>query len=222
MSLPEPTDRIFDMGTYRIGDPGGRIGFTLARGRPYEWRLLYQIRSLGLSGSAFDVGAHVGNHSLWMAAECGLKVHAFEPHWPSLDQLFDNLSLNPELDVTVHTWAAGDRETRGRLTSGMWVEFDPSRDGAALKTGRGHIPVHRIDDVLDVPDLVVVKIDVEGMEAMVLSGMVRHIADNRPVIYCETHDQEAQDKIAAVLEPLGYTLGQVIQMGSPQHRWDPQ
>lgn len=222
MALPEPTNRIFDMGSYRIGDPGGRIGFTLAKGRPYEWRLLYQIRSLGLSGSAFDVGAHVGNHSLWMAAECGLTTYAWEPHDGSRRLLMDNLALNPGIPITVYDWAAGDRETRGRLTSGMWMEFDPSRDGAALKTERGHIPVHRIDDKLNVKDLSVVKIDVEGMEAMVLSGMVSHIADNRPVIYCETHDQEAQDKIAAVLDPLDYTLGQVIQMGSPQHRWDPQ
>ena len=187
--------------SYQINNPGvGRIGSKLANREPYEKKLLVDIYQHGFKGTAFDVGAHIGNHTLYLAAVCGLKVHAFEPHGPSLTQLYDNLALNPDLDVTVHEWAAGDRETRGRLTSGMWVEFDPSRDGAGLKTERGHIPVHRIDDMLDVSDLSVVKIDVEGMEPQVLDGMARHIERSRPVIYCETHTQEAQDRIKFILD----------------------
>lgn len=209
--------------SYQINNPGvGRVGSKLKNREPYEKKLLVDIYQHGFTGTAFDVGAHIGNHTLYLAAVCGLTVHAFEPHQPSLDQLYDNLKLNPGLDVTVHEWAAGDSETRGRLTSGMWMEFDPSRDGAALKTGRGHIPVHRIDDMLDVPDLAVVKVDVEGMEPAVLLGMRGHLDRCRPTVYAETHTAEAQRATARVLEPLGYKLGRILHMGSPQHRWDPQ
>jgi FkbM family methyltransferase len=206
--------------SYRIVNPGaGRVGSKLARGEPYERKLLVDCYQQGLKGTAFDVGAHIGNHALYLAAICGFKVHAFEPHPDSLPQLHANIALNPDLDITVHEWAAGDRETRGRFTSGMWVEFDPTRDGDTLKVDRGHVVVHRIDDELDIPDLVVVKVDVEGMEPLVLAGCIGHIERSRPVIYAETHTPAAQDAIADVLEPVGYEMTRAIHMGSTMTRW---
>ena len=208
--------------SYRINNPGeGRIGSKLNMGTAYELMLLEDVYELGLTGSVFDVGAHIGNHTLFFGAVCGLKVYAWEPHDGSLEQLHDNLALNPQLQVEVFDWAAGDRETRGRLSRGMWMEFDPTREGAKLKLERGEIPVHRIDDRVDVPDLSVVKVDVEGMEPLVLAGLVRHIERSRPVIYCETHTDRAEEQTRAVLEPFGYRLNKVLRMGSPQHRWMP-
>lgn len=208
--------------SYRINNPGeGRVGSKLSMGTAYELMLLEDVYALRREGSVFDVGAHIGNHTLYFAAVCGLKVWAWEPHAESLAQLYDNLSLNPGLDVDVFEWAAGDRDTRGRLTPGMWIEFDPTRNGSKMKLDRGHVPVHRIDDHLAVDDLAVVKVDVEGMEPMVLAGMTSHIERCRPVIYCETHTATAQRAIREVLEPFGYRMGKVLHMGSPQHRWDP-
>jgi FkbM family methyltransferase len=210
--------------SYRIVNPGpGRVGSKLALGEPYERKLLQDIHQRGLSGTAFDVGAHIGNHTLYLAAVCGFAVHAWEPHEKSLAQLDANLALNPGLDVTVHRWAAGREEGRGKLTAGMWLEFDPSRDGAAMQIDRGHVPVHRIDDHLDVDDLAVVKVDVEGMEADVLAGMGRHLERCRPVVYAETHTRTAAHRIAKVLHPFGYSCtGQIgpPAIGSPMTIWE--
>lgn len=207
--------------SYRINNPGeGRIGSKLNMGTAYELKLLEDVYSLGLTGSAFDVGAHIGNHTLYLAAVCGLKVYAWEPFPDSLAQLHDNLALN-DLDVGVYDWAAGATHTRGRFTKGMWLEFDPTRNGDKLTLDRGHVAVHPIDAMIDVPDVSVVKVDVEGMEPQVLQGLTRHIVRSRPVIYAETHTAEAQAATAAILEPLGYRLGKVLDLGSPQHRWDP-
>lgn len=206
---------------YQIVNPGpGRVGSKLAHGEPYERKLLVDIHQKALAGTAFDVGAHIGNHSLYLAAVCGLKVHAWEPHDASRQQLEANLTLNPALDVTVHSWAAGAEDNRGRFTRGMWLEFDPTRDGDKLTAGRGDIPVHRIDDHLDVDDLSVVKVDVEGMEADVLEGMSRHLERCRPIVYAETHRVTDDQKIGAVLEPLGYQRTGRIQMGSVMVRWE--
>lgn len=197
--------------TYRIINPGpgSRVGSKLARGEPYERQLLTDIRQHGFVGTAFDVGAHVGNHTLWLAAVCGLRVHAWEPFPASRKALRANLDLNPGLDVKVHAWAAGAADTRGRINGGMTIKLD-----------RGKIPVKRIDDHLDVDDLAVMKVDVEGMEAEVLAGAVGHIERCRPVIYCEAHNRTASRKVAAVIEPLGYTSTRTIRMGSPMERWE--
>jgi FkbM family methyltransferase len=208
---------------YRIVNPGpGRVGSKLEHGEPYERKLLQDIHGRGLSGSAFDVGAHIGNHALYLAAVCGFRVHAWEPHEASRLQLEANLALNPDLDITVHPWAAGDADTTGRFTSGMWLEFDPTRDGDALKLGRGDVPVHRIDDHLDVDDLVVVKVDVEGMEPDALAGMAGHLARCRPVVYSETHTRTSGRRTATVLGPLGYRPTATIRMGSPMTVWEVQ
>jgi FkbM family methyltransferase len=206
---------------YRINDPGGRVGSKVTNGEPYERRLLVDIHQHNLAGTAFDVGAHVGNHSLYLAAICGLRVHAWEPHDQSRHQLEANLALNPGLDITVHAWAAGARVARGRLTPGRWVEFDPARDGANLKLDRGHVRVRPIDSYLDVSDLAVLKVDVEGMEAAVLEGALDHIERCRPLIYTETHTDQSHDSVAQLLEPLGYEMTRAIHMGSTMERWSP-
>jgi FkbM family methyltransferase len=205
---------------YRIHNPGpGRVGSKLVHGEPYERQLLVDIHQQGRTGVAFDVGAHIGNHTLYLAAICRFVVHAWEPHAQSRQALHANLALNDGLDVTVHDWAAGARDTRGRFTRGMWLEFDPSREGASVKLDRGDIPVHRIDDCLEVTDLAVMKIDVEGMEADVIAGALGHINAYLPDIYCETHTAAAHDRIAGLLEPVGYQMTRAIRMGSTMERW---
>lgn len=206
--------------SYRIVNPGaGRVGSKLAHGEPYERKLLVDCHQLALRGTAFDVGAHIGNHTLYLAAICGLRVHAWEPFDESRFVLEENLGLNSGLDVVVHEWAAGAEATRARFTKGMWLEFDPTRDGATLTLDRGHVQVRRIDDELDVPDLVVMKVDVEGMEPDVIRGALGHIERSLPVIYSETHTTESHAAVAALLEPLGYGMTRAIQMGSLMERW---
>jgi FkbM family methyltransferase len=207
---------------YKIISSGaGRVESKLINSEPYEKKLLQTIYRLGLTGTAFDVGAHIGNHTLWLAAVCGLKVHAWEPFDKSRTLLEESLRLNPELDVTVYDWAAGAETTRGRFTSGLWMEFDPTREGAALTLDRGHVPVRRIDDFVQVDDLAVLKVDVEGMEHDVLAGAIQNIERCRPIIYAEAHTRTASRKVADVIMPLGYRAGEVISMGSPMQTWLP-
>lgn len=206
--------------SYKINNPGaGRVGSKLVNGEPYERKLLVDAYQLGLSGTAFDIGAHIGNHALYLAAICGFAVHAWEPFAESRAQLEANVALNPGIDVTVHGWAAGASDDRGRFTKGMWLEFDPTRDGDKLTLDRGGVPVHRIDDHLDVDDLAVIKVDVEGMEAPALEGALGHIERCRPVIYSETHTRTSHRTVAALLEPLGYVMDKAIRMGSTMERW---
>lgn len=205
--------------SYRINNPGGRIGSKVEHGEPYERKLLTDIAQLGLTGTAFDVGAHVGNHSLFLAAVCGLRVHAWECHPSTAERFLDNLELNPTLNITLHTWAAGAVRGDAHLTPGRWVEFDPTRGDKGQIAPGGPITVDRIDDRLNVDDLAVVKVDVEGTEHDVLAGMVGHLMRCRPVVYTETHSKRASRRVAEVLEPLGYRMDRGIHMGSTMERW---
>lgn len=206
--------------SYTINNPGsGRVGSKLNLGIPYEKLMLQDIYQHHFTGVAFDIGAHIGNHTLYLAAVCGLQVYAWEPYPSTYQLLLDNIALNPTLDIIPFDWACGDRVTRGRFTQGMWIEFDPTREGDKLKLDRGEVPVYPIDAKLTVPNLSVVKVDVEGMEAQVLTGMVDHLGRSLPTVYTEAHTDEDKDKISAILTPLGYEITRILHMGSRQIRW---
>lgn len=188
--------------TWRVEDPGGRLGRRLRTGQPDEHALLDEIRARGFTGSAIDVGAHMGNHALYLAIVCGLTVHAFEPDPERLDALHANVALNadgyPDLAERVHTYpyAAGRRRGGAFWKQGRYRALDDSKGGP--------VPVVPIDDVLDLDDVSVVKVDVEGMEADALAGMARHLLRCRPVVYTEVHGHAAHDAQQRVLGPLGY------------------
>lgn len=187
----------------------------LARtGQPYELPLLEHIYSLGLHGTAVDVGANVGNHALWMAAVCGLDVIAFEPLVPF--ELRANVELNNLAErVEVIPFALGDRQGFARHVGAGRLEA-----GA----GDGDIPVlvRRFDD-FGLVGVSVVKIDVEGMEPAVLRGGESTIRRDRPVIFAEEWGEPEHDATAAVLEPWGYEMTYRFsgrQAATPVGKWE--
>lgn len=195
---------------YRIRDPGGggRVAKILRTGTPYEAGVLADMASLSLTGLAVDVGANIGNHSLWLAVVCWLRVEAFEPLSANYDQLAANVALNRLGDqVRTHRVALGDTEGvahhigRGRLSPG------------------GELPVRTLDSY-DFRGVALLKIDVEGMEQAVIRGGLETISRNRPVIYAEAWDDTYRAATGALLEPLGYRLGPRLKWH--QQRWDPR
>lgn len=197
--------------SYRIKDPGGIIGKCLVEGNPYERKVLEQIYREDLAGGlAVDVGASVGNHALWLAAICGMRVIACEP----LDfaRLQENVTLNPELDIEVWPYGLGDRLYTGAVTGApahVIGETFPA-DGVRIR---------RLDDAgLDRVSLL--KIDVEGMEPDVLRGGMETIQRDLPLIYAEAIDQEASDRLAEILIPLGYRHTKTFG-ATPLEEWRP-
>lgn len=197
--------------TWRIENPGGNIGKRMRFGDPYEANLLADIRKRRLTGSAFDIGAHVGNHSLYMAIVCGLRVYAFEGDQVLIGKLLRNIHHNPEANIAVYPYAVGD-------TPG-WGSWYLDGRNKKLDFGTGKVPVRRIDDIADVNDLSVVKLDIEGMEPAALRGMEKHL-EQRPLIYTETHTDEAMRETAAVLKPFGYQMTARFEYKGRMCRWE--
>lgn len=196
---------------YEIINPGGLIGKPIAEGRPYEQKLLEMIYGEGFEGVALDIGAHVGNHTLWLAAVCGLAVHAFEPLHTA--RLKDNVALNPDLNIAVHGVALGAEAGYAQVVG---------KDKLLAGEG-GTIRVRTLDRVsfeCQFNRVAVVKIDVEDLEPDVLRGGERLIRNDRPVIYAETRDPHAEARVAEVLEPWGYRLTIRVPVATPVTRWE--
>lgn len=192
---------------YELDDPGGIIGNCLRSGSPYERKVLERIHRFALSGTAIDAGAGVGNHTLWMAAVCGLHVEAFEP----LDyhRLVANLALNPGVDAVAHPAALGDRDRPGRVTPA------PEHVTGRALTEADEVAILRLDDFGFDP--VLIKIDVEGMEPEVLRGARKTINRSHPLLYVEAVDDAAAARNVAEI-PRGYVRTGVYG-ATPLEEW---
>jgi FkbM family methyltransferase len=135
----------------------------------------------------FDVGANIGIVTVLVAARPEgrrLDVRAFEPEPRNVERLRANVALNDLSRVTVHKLALGREST----TALLYISGAPGTGThstlASQSNGRDAVPV-RVETAAAfshrhgvLPD--VLKIDVEGAEMDVLSGMEAILGDVRP------------------------------------------
>jgi FkbM family methyltransferase len=123
-----------------------------------------------------DVGANVGSYTV-LAAATGARVIAFEPVPATFRQLQENIRIN-RLDVAAHCLALGAAHTDLLFTT------DADSVNHALAQGERcasatFVPVRCLDDYWPErpPEVVVLKLDVEGFEAEVMRGGERALHD---------------------------------------------
>lgn len=158
-----------------------------------------------------DIGANVGFYSLLAAHLVGStgKVEAFEPVPRNLRYLREHVRINTLENTRVHAVAVG--EAPGEIT---FDDTTGSATGKISARGRLKVPLVSVDALLGqgtikTPDLM--KIDVEGAEAMVLRGAARTIAEaaargRRPIIFLATHGPEVHAECLTILRGLGYAV----------------
>ncbi len=192
-----------DAGTYRLHVlPKDHISGIIRRtGRPYEEDLLSVISSfLGLGDVVVDVGANIGNHTIYWANR-GFDVVAFEPYEDTrrvlersidLNGLGNRVSLRSEALGAFPGRARARQATSGNLGSVVIERVD------GLEGEIGIVPL----DALHLPRFHAVKIDVEGAEADVVRGAERSIRRWRPIVAMEASGN--QDEAERLLERMGY------------------
>jgi len=163
-------------------------------------------------GEMVDVGAHVGNHTLFMAPRVDV-VHAVEPWPPVLARLRRNLELNPEItNVVVHPVGFGS--TPGTLSYHPPPEgldsigsFDPDFLPAA-RPAPIPLPLVRGDDHLreaGVGRIGLVKCDTEGFDRHALGGLGALLRRDRPAVVFELSNTEGgfrtHDELEATFPP---------------------
>jgi FkbM family methyltransferase len=170
----------------------------------YEHELLEKIASLNLKGVYVDVGAHIGNHSMFFANCCpATKVISLEPNPDTFKVLQLNQKRSP-IEHVVMNIAAGDRP--GTISIN---DFDARNSGATVVMMGEDIPIMPLDHVLDFdnnanPDVAFIKMDVEGMEYKALLGAVNTISTCHPAITTECWKEAELAKIRTFLGGMGY------------------
>ena len=139
-----------------------------------------------------DIGANVGNHALFFATRMdAVRVVVIEPNPLAMAPLMANVLLNRlegVIDMSLLGVGLSDASGGGY---GM-KRHDRNLGATKMFAGKGDLQVHAGDDLLEgeAPDLI--KIDVEGMEIKVLSGLEKTISAHRPVILIEVDEENAE------------------------------
>lgn len=149
------------------------IGETAAYG--YD-QVDYAIKACKQRRVAVDVGAHVGMWSMWLAPKFGM-VHAFEP----VEEYRKIFPHNVQMDkVILYPCALGEHE--GRVSLRTYPEdtghthIDSDEDGDS--------PIYPLDH-FDLPNVDLIKVDVEGYELPVLYGARETLKRCKPIVVVE-------------------------------------
>ena len=193
------------------------------RGQFYEWDLLEAMQKLRSGGVWLDIGANIGNHAVFFAAECAADlVVAVEPYRPVCDLLRRNLQANVASDRfrVVEAAVYCDVDSIG-LAPGPIQNVGITK--VDLRETKLRVPAVSLDDLAancDGRPISVIKIDVEGAELPVLEGGMDTIRRDLPLIACECQTDDRRRSVDAMLSPLGYTIVGRYG-GTPIYIWEP-
>ena len=213
-------DRVFDV-YFRSANDGIRLKSILS-GDFYEPILLKHVIKNYNGGSILDIGANVGNHSVFFAHylknKPGFSLDSFEPEASAHKFLSENLANNVDLrNVTIHNLAVGAASGSVELNNGS-----PNNLGAAKVTRSSEsdnlgVPMRSLDDILS-PDkkVSIIKMDIEGFEPDALLGAQRILSDNSPILYVEANSESKKQQIDDIICPLGYKSDKFIN-DTPTH-----
>lgn len=193
--------------TFTVADATDHIQSHHARGEFYEPEELDIIRQFCLFGSVFvDIGANVGNHSLFVGLYLRPeRIIPFEVNPTAVAILTANLAANGleplcELDHL----GLGLSDHRGR--AGKVVAPAQNLGGARIRPGgAGAVKLRKGDAFLADRRVDFIKIDVEGMEMDVLRGLAATIAASKPRLFVEV-DNVNRDAFLAWVDANRYLV----------------
>ncbi len=180
------------------------------------------------NGVFLDVGANVGNHTLYWSLDSSKKakhIYAFEVMPTTASILKKNVEINNlQGNVTIFNFGLSDEDTGAKV-----AYFNSSNVGATTiqktKDGNEGITLRKYDNLGIKDKIDFVKIDVEGHEFQVLNGMIGMLKKDKPMLWIELwkdgiiedgkvvyskeslrHNNLNKERINNLLSSLGYKM----------------
>ena len=183
----------------------------------YEQKLLEKARSLNLEGVYVDIGANIGNHSIYFNRFCNsTKVYSFEID----ESIFAILKKNMELNCSEDSYHLSDI---GILDNKGFVDLSDTNHLNAGMTKIVNVEgsqreVDTLDHVMrGVDNIALIKMDVEGTELQIIQG-AKHILENQsPVIFAELATKKEFNLFYDAVSKFGYTTDHVNHAGTPTY-----
>lgn len=162
-------------------------------------------------GVVLDIGANIGNHTLYFCNECNAKkVYCFEPEEQTFSILKKNIGFN-HLEHRTVLYQMGLGEEEGKALSHYNI-YNIGGNHLELNDS-GEVLIKRLDDLNITEKVVFIKIDVEEMEDKVIKGGMNLIKRNKPYIMIESFENKIVE-INRLLCEIGYTFENLDSSGN--------
>jgi len=206
--------------TINVGPAAGlRFEVSLPNDKPV-WTGVYEreftttiVEHIKPGDVCYDIGGYRGYMSGAMALAGAGKVIAFEPLPANQRALRRLCELNPQLPVNIIAVALGSEDGTALLKvmhdASMGKLSNSSFQSEATALSEMSVTVRKIDSLLqtrEIPPPDVVKIDVEGAEADVLTGAREMLRVSRPTMFLEAHGGVLEEACSQQLVQLGYKI----------------
>lgn len=207
-------------------DPLDHIGEELFKYGEYEPMVTDIIEArLSLGGTAIDIGAHYGNHTISMREAVGKdgRVLAIEPNPVVHTQLRRTIRARNYQNVNTICAAVSDRNTTGHLIVSDETQRDLSMVGtvgdSSTNVTRHEIELITLESIIDdlqISRIDFLKIDTEGHELSVLRGLGDSIGMVETLLLevHEDHHSESQfEELMQRLDP--FSCYSIVKPGYP-------
>jgi len=155
-----------------------------------------------------DVGANIGHLTLCASRIVGDKgaVHAFEPHPKIFRYLQNNIRFNNAHNVCCVNYGLGDQEKTMSFTNERSDDqncIDPENKSEV------RVEVKRLDDMLKVDAINLLKVDTEGYEKFVFHGAFETLKKTRMIYFESNYELYARygyriEDVLDLLRPHGF------------------
>ncbi|MEO0745613.1 MAG: FkbM family methyltransferase [Pseudomonadota bacterium] len=178
--------------TFCINNPRDIIQRVHLSGQFYETPELMALRNVfPRGGTLIDIGANIGNHTVFAALIWGAgRVIPIEPNPLAFGLLIQNVLVNRQ-DAVVDFSHLGVGLSDAAADGFAMQERKRNLGAAKMLPGEGDLSVVRGDVLLNGVRADLIKIDVEGMEMNVLAGLEGLLTTDRPMMLIEVDNHNA-------------------------------
>lgn len=159
------------------------------------------------AGTVLDIGANIGNHTVFFS-RIFERVISFEPVPRNCWILKANLHINSINNVQLIEKGLSNKNEKLYISNDDPKDTNNVLSRSDVSGNNNIVDVVRGDDELDKltypSPILMIKIDVEGLEPEVIMGLEKTIYTNKPIIYWEAFNKETVDQFRVLLEKLGY------------------
>ena len=191
------------------GYEGEYIFEKIAASKTFYEHPLLEKWFLGIDTSVvYDIGANIGNHTVYFAKlSPRSQIFAFEPVPSNFAMLEKNISDNG-FDDRIKTYPMAVGETAGSVSMSIMQEGNYGTATVLDNDETIDIDAHNVDlvaiDDLNLPAPDFIKIDVEGYELAVLKGMKNTLENAENLIVWIEIDEKTASQVYDFMTDLGF------------------
>jgi len=165
-----------------------------------------------------DIGASIGNHSIYFVKALGCTVTAIEPAKDSYAHLIENIALN-DLKINTHNVALGEEVGMCSMENVSKTKYNA---GMYQVREGNQVPLTMLDKILVSNKFDWIKIDVEHYNRQLLNGGEKFFKNqNRGCeVFIECEDDTILLVTKRIMQKYGYNFDPRVKVNhTPTYRW---